>query len=394
MHDTDARYDLLIRGGRVIDPAQGTDGQRDVGLAGGKIAALEPRLPESQADEVYDATGRLVLPGLVDLHTHVYWGVVNSLDPDLVACCSGSTTNVDVGTAGARIFKGFRKHIVESSRSRVLCFLNAGVAGLAYSPNSSDVSIWDVELAVATIEANPDIIRGVKALPGPYFGEAYVHTVEGLELAKETATLAGVPLMIHLAAPPPPVSKWLPLLEEGDILTHAFRGDLARILDRGGKIRGDVWAAKERGVIFDMGHGAASFNFDVARAALDQGLPPDVISTDLHGGSFNRRALDMPTCMSRYLGLGLTLTEVVEASTISPARALGMADQIGGLRVGGPADVTVLELMEGDFILLDAEDKAMSASQQLELRLTVCGGEVMKLDREYERTADSWLPRS
>ena len=387
------QYDLLIKGGRVIDPAQGIDGKRDVALAGGKIAALGEELPEDQAAEVYDATGMLVTPGLVDLHTHIYWGIGPSLDPDLVAYYSGSTTNVDVGTAGARIFKGFRKHIAENSKSRVLCFLNAGVAGLVYSPNVSDVSIWDVELAVATIEANRDIIKGVKSLPGPHFGGAYVHSVADMELAKETATLAGVPLMIHLAAPPPPVSKWLPLLEEGDILTHAFRGDLAKILGRDGLIRKDVWAAKERGVIFDMGHGAASFSFDVARKALDQGLPPDVISTDLHGGSFNRRALDMPTCMSRYLYLGLSLPDVVEASTIRPAQAMGLGDEIGSLRVGGPGDVTVLELVKGAFELLDAEDKAIVANQKLELRLTVCGGKVLKVDREYARSAESWMPR-
>ena len=389
-----ADYDLLIKGGRVIDPAQGIDAQKDVGLAGGKVAAVEENLPGDQADEVYDAAGQIVTPGLVDLHTHIYWGIGHSLDPDLVAYYSGSTTNVDVGTAGARIFKGFKKHIVESSKSRVYSFLNAGVAGLAYSPNSNDVSIWDVELAVATIEANRDIIKGVKSLPGPHFGGAYVHTVEGIELAKETAVLAGVPLMIHLAAPPPPVSKWLPLLEEGDILTHAFRGDLARILGRDGQIRRDVWEAKERGVIFDMGHGSASFSFEVARAALDQGLPPDVISTDLHGGSFSRRALDMPTCMSRYLALGLGLTDVVEASTIRPAQAMALGDELGSLRVGGPGDVTVLELVDGEFELSDAHDRALAASQMLELRLTVCAGEVLKVDREYERSAESWLPRS
>jgi len=388
-----ASYDLLIKGGRVIDPAQEIDGIKDVALAGGKVVAIEDELPEDQASEVYDATGQLVTPGLVDLHTHTYWGVGHSLDPDLVAYYSGSTTIVDVGTVGARMFKGFRKHIVENSKSRVLCFLNAGVAGLLFSPNTNDVSIWDVELAVATIEANRDIIKGVKSLPGPHFGSAYVHTVEGIELAKETATLAGVPLMIHLAAPPPPVSKWLPLLEEGDILTHAFRGDLARILGRDGQIRRDVWAAKERGVIFDMGHGGASFSFEVARKALDQGLPPDVISTDLHGGSFSRRALDMPTCMSRYLALGLKLTDIVEASTIAPAKAMSMGDEIGSLKIGSPGDVTVLELVDGEFELLDAEDKAITTDQKLELKLTVCGGEIFKLDREYERSSDVWLPR-
>jgi dihydroorotase len=386
-------YDLLIKGGRVIDPAQKIGGKKDVALAEGKVVAIEDELPENQANEVYDATDKLVTPGLIDLHTHIYWGVGHALDPDLVAYYSGSTTNVDVGTVGARMFKGFRKHIVENSKCRVLSFLNAGVAGLLYSPNSNDVSIWDVELAVATIEANRDVIKGVKSLPGPHFGSAYVHTVEGIELAKETATLAGVPLMIHLAAPPPPVSKWLPLLEEGDILTHAFRGDLARILGRDGQIRRDVWEAKERGVIFDMGHGGASFSFEVARKALDQGLPPDVISTDLHGGSFSRRALDMPTCMSRYLALGLALTDVVKASTIAPARAMSMEDEIGNLRVGSPGDVTVLELVEGEFELLDAEDKTLTTDQKLELRLTVCGGKIFKLDEEYERSADVWLPR-
>jgi len=388
-----AKYDLLIKGGRVIDPDQGIDATMDVGLAGGQVVEVEEGLPEREAQEVYDATGQLVTPGLIDLHTHVYWGMGHSLDPDLVAYYSGSTTTVDVGTVGARMFKGFRKHIAENSKGRVLSFLNIGVAGLLYSPNCYDVSIWDVELAVSTIEANRDLIKGVKGLPGPHFGGAYVHTVEGLALAKEAASLAGVPLMIHLAPPPPPVSGWLPLLGEGDILTHAFRGDLARILGRDGKVRPDVWEAKERGVIFDMGHGGASFNFEVARAALDQGLPPDVISTDLHGGSFNRRALDMPTCMSRYLGLGLDLGDVVAASTINAARAMGMEEEIGSLRTGGPGDVTVLELVDGDFTLLDAEDKPLQMSQRLELRLTVCGGEVLKVDQEYERSADSWLPR-
>ena len=387
-------YELLIKGGRVIDPVQAVDGRRDVALAGGRIVAVADRLPEDRAGEVYDATGQLVLPGLVDLHTHVYWGVVHSLDPDLVALYSGSTTNVDAGTVGARIFKGFRRHIAENSTSRVLCFLNAGVAGLAYSPNTQDVSIWDVEAAVETIEANRDLIRGVKGLPGPHFGSAYVHSLEGLQLARETASLAGVPLMIHLAAPPPPVSGWLPLLGEGDILTHAFRGDLARILGRDGKIRPDVWEAKQRGVIFDVGHGSASFSFHVARVALDEGLPPDVISTDLHGGSFSRRALDLPTCMSRYLALGLDLADVIAAATINPARALGMEDEIGSLRVGGPADVTVLELVDGEFTLLDAEDTPLSADRKLELRLTVCEGRVMRAAEEYERSAESWLPRS
>ena len=370
-------YDLLIQGGRVLDPEREMDGIADVAVAGGMVVEVAVCLGASEAAQVYDAGGCLVLPGLIDMHTHVNWGSDPiSLVADDYLAGSGTTTWVDAGSAGAANFAGFRRFLIEPSRTRIQPFLNVSTPGLAaVECVHNDVKHLDADAAFDTVEKNRDLIKGIKVLScamrvGP-------NGLIPLRVALEVGEATNLPVMCHIGAPPPGLGEMLPLLRPGDIITHTYKGRKGCLVVAGGRVRREAWEARERGVRFDVGHGAGSFSWEVARQALDQGFPPDTLSTDLHAASVAGGNFHMPALMSRFLHLGLDLSEVVRLSTANPARLLGLEGEIGTLAPGTCADIAVLRLEQGEFPARDCEGVTEVMRQRLVPVLTVRAGQVV-----------------
>lgn len=383
-----AGYDLLLTGGTVLDPPADGDAASprtaDVAIAGGRIAAVGPSLPRDPAARTVDVRGRLVTPGLIDLHTHVYWGGTSlGVDPDALSASSGVTTHVDAGSAGPGNFLGFRRHLIERSRVRILPFLNISFAGIfAFSRRvmvgeSIDMRLLNVHEAVQVGQEHRDLILGMKVRLGLIAGEG--RGLPPLHHTLQAAEALGVRMMVHTDNPPPTRREVLPLLRKGDILTHAFRpfpngptvdpGVTARILP-------ELWEARARGVIIDIGHGMGSFSFESAEACLAQGFLPDVISSDVHALCIGGPAYDLPTTMSKLLSLGMPLGRVIAAATAAPARAIGRPD-LGTLTPGAPADVTVLDDRTGAFEYMDVTGRTMTGRRRLVPVLTVAGGQVL-----------------
>jgi dihydroorotase len=382
-------YDLLITGGEVVDPGLGLREKLDVAIADGRVAAMEIDIPPAQAREVVDATGKLVTPGLIDLHAHVYFACTPlSVEVDGVAARSGVTTTVDAGSAGAQTFPGFRRYIVEAARSRVLAFLNISAIGILgiHEDEAAQIANCSVEEAVHTVEENRDVVVGIKMrASAEVVGD---HDVVPLELARAAADRTGLPLMVHIGQSPPSLGPILERMKEGDILTHLFTGyddriineegkARNRIIDGEGRVRREVKKAREAGVIMDVGHGSGSFNFKVAEAALAQGFKPDTISTDLHTESIEGPVYDLPTTMSKFLNLGMSLEEVILAATARPAEAIGRKGELGTLQVGAVADVALFELQEGRFEFHDAYGNVRDGSLKLVNALTICRGRML-----------------
>ncbi|MBC7223940.1 MAG: amidohydrolase/deacetylase family metallohydrolase [Anaerolineae bacterium] len=360
-------YDLLIRGGRVLDPATGLDGPCDVALAGGKVARVAPDIPPETAREVVDAHGLLVVPGLVDLHTHIYWGAsALAVDPWALAPSSGVTTWVDAGTAGAIGFPGFRRYVMEAAPVHVLAFLNIssqGILDITIAGECDDIRWCDLERALAAVETHRDRIVGIKVRASR--NAVREAGAEPVRIAREAADATGVPLMVHIGQPPPTLGEILPLLRAGDILTHVYRGPTASILTREGRVRPDVLEARARGVRMDVGHGVGSLDFQVARRALEQGFLPDSISTDLHLLNVDGPVYDLVTTLSKFWNLGLSLEEVIGAATAGPARALRQEGNLGTLQEGAQGDVTLLAVEEGEFTFRDAVGQELVGRRRL-----------------------------
>lgn len=369
-------FDLLIRGGRVIDPANGVDGSVDVGITAGKIAAVGPNLP-NDAKETIDASGEIVTPGLIDLHAHIYVGCTSlSVDADPLAARSGTTTMVDCGSVGAATFGGFRRFVVEPSKTRVLAFVNISVIGLVAMPECGYGRFVDSNAALKCIEENRDVVVGVKVRGSRNaFGEE--NTAQPVWMAAAAARAAEVPVIMHVGDPPPVIEQGLEILRSGDIVTHAFKGQpVTRIVDRQLRVKEVVREARARGVKFDIGHGSGSFSWEVSKALAEQGFWPDTISTDVHTSSIKDPiSIDMPNAMSKLLHLGMPLVEVVRASTQTAAELIGWGNRIGSLAVGREADVAVLAMEEGDFPLTDSYRKAEHAKKRLVARHTIRAGE-------------------
>jgi dihydroorotase len=343
------RFDLLLAGGTVIDPASGIHERRDVGVVGERIAAIEARIATDDAAAVIDATGRYVVPGLVDLHAHVYPGVADlSVDADEACLGRGVTTVVDGGSAGANTWPGFRRWVVERSQARVLAFLNISLLGQVDTTLGElhDLRFADAERAVRVAVANRDAIVGFKVrLSGTLAGD---HGLEGLRRALWAGHAADLPVMAHIGGTRFDIETALALMRSGDIVTHAFTGwNPGGIVDDAGRVVAGARDARARGIRFDVGHGAGSFSWATAAAALADGFAPDSISTDLHRFNIAGPVGDLPTTMSKLLHLGLPLDDVVRMATSSPASSLGaLAGSAGRLVVGGDADVAVLALVE------------------------------------------------
>jgi dihydroorotase len=363
-------YELLIRGGRVIDASQGLSAERDVAISGGTIARVAPHIPKGQARQVLEARGKIVSPGLIDVHVHVYDGVAPlgiPTDPNCIA--KGVTTVLDAGSAGAHTFPGFRQYVADRARTRVFALLNISVLGQSsFSPDNPYGELLELryvspKLAIRTIERNRHLILGVKIrltenITGP-------HDLEALAMAREAADAVRLLLMVHIGGSYSPLPSILAMLKKGDVLTHSFRGGAGGILDEKDRILPEVRAAVNRGVHLDVGHGAGGFSFRTAEIALRQELLPGTISSDLHQYNVNGPVWDLVTTLSKFLALGLGLEQVLERATANPARTFGFPPGTGTLREGAPADVTVLHIAEGRFRFRDTRGEERVGDQKL-----------------------------
>lgn len=368
-------YDVLIKGGEIVDPGSDRSGPLDVAITDGRVAAVAVDIPSAAARELIDARGQVVTPGLVDLHAHcfdqfTYWGV----RPDPIAASTGVTTWNDAGSAGALTMAGFRQHVMEQSLVDVKCFMNISMIGLvAENYEVTNLEMCDVELFQRISELNRELVRGVKVRIGtPTVGE---NGVEPLRLAIRAGEACGLPVMVHIAMAPPDIEDVVDLLRPGDILTHAFTGLTMRLVDEEGNIRDPVRRAMERGVLLDIGHGTGSFSFQVAERLVEHGRWPDIISSDVHQLSINGPMFDLPTTMSKFLLLGMPVDEVVRATTIRPAQILGLEGDVGTLRPGSRADVAVFRLLRGEFPLFDVHGEERVAKQLLRNTVTLVGGQ-------------------
>src|SRR6201987_3374254 len=363
--------DLVLRGGRVIDQASGRDETGDIAFGDGRVIEVGSDLPGVGA-EIVDARGLLVVPGLIDLHTHVYWGGTSlGVDAAEVARRSGTTTFVDAGSAGPGIFHGFRRHVIEPSPLRIIPYLNVSFPGIfAVSAAVSvgecaDLRLLDPRECVRVSKANSDLIAGVKVRVGRNAGGA--SGVAPLDIALEVAEETGLPVMAHLDNPPPTRLEVLTRLRRGDILTHCFRPFPNTPVQQDGRIREEVLEARRRGVSFDIGHGSGSFGFRTAEAMLIAGFLPDVISSDVHALSIEGPAFNQLVTMSKFLCLGMELGDVIRAGTLAPADALGRHD-LGSLQIGAVGDATVLELAQGAFEYRDVLGETRKGRQRLDTR--------------------------
>jgi dihydroorotase len=369
--------DLILRGGRVIDPANGRDEIADIAFSDGKVAAIGPDLSRESA-EIVDARGLIVAPGLIDLHTHVYWGGTSlGVDAADVARKSGTTTFVDAGSSGPGNFHGFRRHVIEPSPLRILPYLNVSFPGIfAFSPTvmvgeAADLRLIDPRECVRVINANRDLIVGVKVRVGR--GAGGNSGIAPLDIALEVAEETGLPVMAHLDNPPPSRLEVVSRLRRGDVLTHCFRPFPNAPVRPDGRVREEVVEARRRGVVFDIGHGSGSFGFGTAEQMLEAGFPPDVISSDVHTLSINGPAYDQLVTMGKFLALGMDLAAVIGAATAAPAAVLGRAD-LGRLSVGAIGDASLLELVEGEFEYRDVLGETRRGRWQLAARGLVVGG--------------------
>lgn len=386
-----ARYDLLITGGEVIDPDSGYNGRLDVAISDGKIAAVEPGIDPRRAARTIDASGQIVTPGLVDLHTHIYWGVTYwGIEADPVAARTGVTTWLDVGSAGAYTFPGFRRYIAEPNRVRTFCLLNLSSIGLvAPSWEFQNPNYWDVDLAATIVDENRDLILGIKARID---GETTRGVgIAPLERARELADRVRLPLMVHFGNGSPGLDDIVPLLRPGDILTHCFRGGDNALAGPGKPVRPDVRALRERGLILDIGHGTGSFSFETTEAALAEGFLPDVISSDIHQTAVQGPMFDLPTTLSKFLNLGMGLPDVIARATSRAAAAMHRPE-LGTLRPGSAADVALFRVEEGDYTFHDVQMAARKGTQLLVNTRTLLAGEELPRLPERERMIWATLP--
>lgn len=378
------QIDMLLKGGHVIDPKNGIDGIMDVAIDEGKILRVAPNIPTDDVFEVVDVKGLYVVPGVIDIHSHNFFGTepnaylsngFSALPPDGFSFRAGVTTLVDVGGPGWRNFKTFKTQTIDNAKTRVLCFLNivgSGMKGGAVEQNLNDM---DAKLTAMEAKAFPQYVVGVKV--AHYFGPEWTPVEQAVEAGK----LADIPVMIDFGGHEPELSLeelFMEKLRPGDIFTHCYAhvGGRIPIVDENRKLRPYVLEAQKRGIIFDVGHGGGSFLWDQAIPAIEQGLKPNSISTDLHTGSMNGGMKDMSNVMSKLLNIGLTLQEVIERSTWNPAQII-KRPELGHLTPGAVADVAVFDVLEGDFGFIDTKGWKYKGDKKLECELTLREGRVV-----------------
>lgn len=370
--------DLILRGGRVIDPSQNLDGIRDVAFSGGKVLEVAERIEGGPGTDIRDVSSRIVTPGLIDLHTHVYWGGTSlGIDAEEFCRTSAVTTSVDTGSAGPGNFAGFRKHVIEPSEVRILAYLHVSFAGIfAFSSSvmvgeSEDLRLMAPAEAARVADENRDVIVGIKARVGRR--TSGVNGATPLKYALEVADQVGMPVMLHVDDPPPAYEDVLDMLRPGDVLTHCFRPFPNAPVQAQGAIKPGVLRARERGVIFDIGHGKGSLSFKVARQMLANGFEPDTISSDVHQLCINGPVFDQVTTMSKFLCMGMSLDEVIKASTINAAHALNRPE-LGTLKPGAAGDASILSIADGKFDYVDVLGEVMEGNQKINAEGSVVGG--------------------
>jgi dihydroorotase len=371
-------FDLILKGGRIIDPSQQLNRVADVGFAAGKVAAIRKELSGETKTVVRDVSGCLVTPGLIDLHTHVYWGGTSlGIDADQYCRGSGITTTVDAGSAGPGNFAGFRKHVIEKSAVRILAYLNISFAGIyGFSKNvtvgeSEELRLMAAADAIEVARMNRDVIVGIKVRVGRHASGS--SGVVPLDIALKAAGEAGIPLMCHIDHPPPNYEDVLVRLRPGDVLTHAFRSLPNAPIDDEGKVRDAAFCARQRGVLFDVGHGKGSFAFNTARTMLRHGFYPDTISSDVHTLCLDGPAFDLVTTLSKFLCIGMSLDRVIAAATVNAATCIKRPN-LGTLRIGAVGDASILSIHHGRFEYVDSVGEPMYGDRRLVAKGAVMAG--------------------
>jgi dihydroorotase len=398
------KYDLLLRGGHVIDPKNKISAVRDVAVANGKVAAVAARIDPAEALKVVDVSGYYVTPGLIDIHVHVYAGTGergsyagdNSVYPDGFTFRAGVTTVADAGSAGWRNFEDFKQRVIDRSKTRVLAFLNIVGHGMRGGKFEQDLADMEAKPTAEMALRYRGLIIGIKT--AHYAGPEWAP----VERAVEAGTVANIPVMVDFGSnrPERPLSELVTRkLRPGDIYTHVYSG-LRNEQDESGQVNPALREARKRGVIFDVGHGGGSFVWRIAAPAVKAGFLPDSISTDLHIGSMNAGMKDMVNVMDKFLAMGMSLDDVILRSTWNPAREIKQ-EELGHLSPGAVADIAVFRLEKGNFGFVDIYGARLRGTQKLTCELTLREGKVVydlngitrpdwdKLPRDYRQTGDA-----
>ena len=378
MSDT---FDSLLTGGTVMNPATGVRQQSDVGVKDGRIAAIEATLPRAQAKRVIEVPDCYVTPGLIDFHVHSFAGVnPYGCELDEVCMSTGVTTAVDAGSSGPINFKGFKKLVYDTSKTRMIAFVALAQHGVLNDPGElEDLRFADPNNAAAAVGESPDVAVGIKVrLHKKGVGQ---NGREALRLAIRAGEESKSPVMVHVGNTAISMNEIADTLRAGDVITHCYTPQKPSIIDDQGKLLPEVRKAKERGVIFDVGHAGGHFDFNLVRRAMGEGIMPDVISSDLHG-RLSQPGFgvvgDLPTVLTKFLALGLTLDQIIAMCTVNPARVIGWQDRLGSLEVGREADITVLQIVNAPTKLRDSVGGEMTVEQRIAPRWTVRRGEVFQ----------------
>ena len=397
------KYDLLLKGGEVIDPGQGLRGVRDVAFQNGKVALVGADIPDAEAREVIDVSGKLVAPGLVDIHGHYFHGATpeSSTDADSACLPYGVTTSVDAGSSGWLHFDAFREYVLSKQETRLYALINLSAlgmfgmqgdfgptVGISGGPQTllppghigelQDLRYAQVEKAVQCIKDNANVALGVKVrIDHQITGEE--NAIPCLERGRQVADLADCFMMVHVARTPVSLARVFDYLRPGDVVTHCFHYAENNVLDDSGTVRPEVVDAKAKGIVMDVGAVRYNFGIDVSRAAIEQRLLPDTLSTDrVRAADGAPIPYSVPDLMSLYMGLGMTLDEVVAAATLNGAKAIGQEGVLGTLSAGAVGDAAVLELEEGDFAYDDGTGATVRCSQCVNPLMTVKDGQRWK----------------
>ncbi len=374
------QYDLLIKNGRVIDPKNKIDAKLDVAIADGKISKVAKDIPATQSKKVIDATGLLVAPGFIDIHTHVFVGSkpdifadgIYSVSADDFSFKSGVTTVVDAGTSGWRNFPTFKANVIDKSQTRILAFINIAGSGMVGSPAQEDINDMNAQMTALTIQKYPEIIVGVKI--GHYDGKEWTP----FDRALEAGNIAKVPLFVECHLPQYSLEDQLNKMRPGDIITHSYEKITERlsVIDDNGKVRPYVLEAKKKGVLFDVGHGGYGFWFSEAVPSFQQGLLPNTFGSDLHRFSMNSGMKSMLNIMSKYLNIGMGIKDIIQRATWNAAQSIKQ-EELGTLSEGAVADIAVISILNGNFGFIDAGGNKINGTQKLEAELTVRAGKIM-----------------
>ena len=389
-------YDLVISGGRVIDPGRDIDATLDVAVSGGRIAVVAGHIDTAEAARWVDARGKLVTPGLIDVHTHLFeHGTEIGMNPDVAGVRSGVTTVVDAGSCGCGTYEGFHHYVFPRSHTRILAMLHIARTGLAYFPKAEVRGDDDIDIGatVAMVEKFRGEILGIKVRA---VGPSVVSMgVDLIKKAREAASESGTRVMVHIGDPhfsvePTLTQRLLPLMEPGDIVTHVYTGAPGKVLDGANKVLPELIEAQERGVIFDIAHGRFNMNFDVAKRLLDQGVVPLTISTDLTPAGREDMLKSMNHTMNKFLALGFSLHDVIRMSTYNAAGLIGYQEELGSLAEGTIADITLLEEVTGGWTYLDSQGQSLDGAKALKPVMCFKDGEQFSVD--YGPFPWGWLP--